>query len=40
MLDLLMLGGRERTEDEFRALFAPAANGFSLIVAVPTWLRL
>jgi hypothetical protein len=51
MLDLLMLvllGGRERTEDEFRALFAatnfelkrtlllPGANGFSLIEAVPT----
>jgi hypothetical protein len=51
MLDLLMLvmlGGRERTEDEFRALFAatnfelkrtlllPGADGFSLIEAIPT----
>ena len=48
LLMLVMLGGRERTEGEFRALFAaanfelkrtlllPGANGFSLIEAVPT----
>jgi precorrin-6B methylase 2 len=51
MLDLhmlVMLGGRERTEDEFRALFAaanfelkrtlllPGAAGYSLIEAIPT----
>ena len=50
MLDmhmLVMLGGRERTQDEFESLFSaaklklnrtlllPAATGFSLIEAVP-----
>jgi hypothetical protein len=31
---LLLLGGQERTEEEFRALYA--ASGFELIATIPT----